>query len=151
MSVPWPTKWHTFSLTEETGIILLWLLKKEGVPQTEDLFSDKQRSYHWKVLHTCMLPRWLRGRVRLQCSSLRRHRFDPWVRISPGGGNGNPVQYFCLDSPMDRRWTEEPSELQSMGWQRDGQDWSDLAHMPPTLHQKISSDEKAKIPIVKVS
>ena len=21
----------------------------------------------------------------------------------PGGGNGNPVQYFCLENPMDRR------------------------------------------------
>ena len=21
---------------------------------------------------------------------------------SPGGGNGNPLQYFCLDNPMDR-------------------------------------------------
>ena len=22
---------------------------------------------------------------------------------SPGGGNGNPLQYSCLDNPMDRR------------------------------------------------
>ena len=22
---------------------------------------------------------------------------------SPGGGNGNPVQYYCLENPMDRR------------------------------------------------
>ena len=22
---------------------------------------------------------------------------------SPGGGNGNPLQYFCLGNPMDRR------------------------------------------------
>ena len=21
---------------------------------------------------------------------------------SPGGGNGNPFQYFCLENPMDR-------------------------------------------------
>ena len=24
-----------------------------------------------------------------------------WGR-SPGGGNGNPLQYFCLEKPMDR-------------------------------------------------
>ena len=24
-----------------------------------------------------------------------------WGR-SPGGGNGNPLQYFCLENPMDR-------------------------------------------------
>ena len=27
--------------------------------------------------------------------------FDPRV-TSPGGGNGNPVQYSCLENPMDR-------------------------------------------------
>ena len=26
---------------------------------------------------------------------------DPWVG-SPGGGNGNPLQYFCLENSMDR-------------------------------------------------
>ena len=28
--------------------------------------------------------------------------FDPWVRRSPGGGHGNPLQYFWLENPMDR-------------------------------------------------
>ena len=32
----------------------------------------------------------------------KRHRFDPWVRKFPGGGHGNPLQYSCLDNPMDR-------------------------------------------------
>ena len=31
----------------------------------------------------------------------------------PGGGNGDPFQYFCLDNPMDR----EPGGLQSTGSQ----------------------------------
>ena len=26
----------------------------------------------------------------------------PWSGRSPGGGNGNPLQYFCLENPMDR-------------------------------------------------
>ena len=26
----------------------------------------------------------------------------PGSRRSPGGGNGNPLQYFCLKSPMER-------------------------------------------------
>ena len=26
----------------------------------------------------------------------------PRSRRSPGGGNGNPLQYPCLDNPMDR-------------------------------------------------
>ena len=41
---------------------------------------------------------------------------------SPGGGNGNPLQYSCLENPMDRgAWW-----AQSMGTQRVGHDW---AHM----------------------
>ena len=35
---------------------------------------------------------------------------------SPGGGNGNPLQYSCWENP----WTEEPAGLQSMGLQRVG-------------------------------
>ena len=43
---------------------------------------------------------------------------------SPGGGNGSSLQYSCLENPMD---TEEPGGLQSMGSQRVGHNWSDLA------------------------
>ena len=37
---------------------------------------------------------------------------------SPGEGNGNPLQYSCLENP----WMEEPGRLQSMGLQRVGHD-----------------------------
>ena len=37
---------------------------------------------------------------------------------SPGGGNGNPLQYACLENPM----MEEHGSLQSMGLQRVGHD-----------------------------
>ena len=30
-----------------------------------------------------------------------RPRFDPWVGKIPGEGNGNPLQYSCLENPMD--------------------------------------------------
>ena len=33
-----------------------------------------------------------------------------WER-STGGGHGNPIQYSCLENPMDR----EPGGLESMG------------------------------------
>ena len=29
-------------------------------------------------------------------------RFDPWVGKIPGGGHNNPLQYSCLENPMDR-------------------------------------------------
>ena len=28
--------------------------------------------------------------------------FNPWVRKIPGKGNGNPLQYSCLENPMGR-------------------------------------------------
>ena len=37
---------------------------------------------------------------------------------SPGGGNGNPLQYSCLKNP----WIEKPGGLQSMGSHRVGHD-----------------------------
>ena len=45
-----------------------------------------------------------------------------WGR-SPEGGLGNPLQYSCLENPMDRG----AGKLQSMGSQRAGHDWSNLA------------------------
>ena len=42
-----------------------------------------------------------------------RPGLDPWLGRSPGEGNGNPLQYSCLEFP----WTEEPGGMQSMGSQ----------------------------------
>ena len=38
----------------------------------------------------------------------------PGTGRSPKGGNGNPLQYSCLETP----WTEEPGTLQHMGPQK---------------------------------
>ena len=59
----------------------------------------------------------------------------PGSERSPGGENGNPVQYSCLENPMDRgAWG-----LQSIGSQRIGHDWSDLActHRQNFLHLSL--------------
>ena len=32
----------------------------------------------------------------------RRDSFDPWVTEMPWRRNGNPLQYSCLENPMDR-------------------------------------------------
>ena len=36
-----------------------------------------------------------------------KHGFDPGSGRSPGGGNGDLLQYCCLENPMDRGawWT----------------------------------------------
>ena len=55
-----------------------------------------------------------------QCRRCWRCRFCPWWgRRSPGGGNGNPLQYSCWRIP----WIEEPGRLQYKGSQRIGHDW----------------------------
>ena len=36
----------------------------------------------------------------------------PGLGRFPGGGHGNPFKHSCLENP----WTEEPGELQSMGY-----------------------------------
>ena len=37
-----------------------------------------------------------------QCRRHERCRFSHWVGKIPGGGHGNPLQYSCLDNPMDK-------------------------------------------------
>ena len=63
---------------------------------------------HWwtrrlpKCLHCYKkrLPWCLRGwRIRLQCQI---PEFNPWVGKIPGEENGNPLQYSCLENPIDR-------------------------------------------------
>ena len=37
-----------------------------------------------------------------QMQETQRNGFDPWLGRSLGGGNGNPLHYFCLENSMDR-------------------------------------------------
>ena len=37
-----------------------------------------------------------------QCRRHKRCGFDLWIGISSGEGHGNPLQYSCLENPMDR-------------------------------------------------
>jgi len=47
-----------------------------------------------------------------------------WSGRFSGGGHGNPLQYYCLENPMDRgAWWVLSMELQKVR-----HDWSDLAH-----------------------
>ena len=45
----------------------------------------------------------------------------PWLGRSPGGGNGNPLQYACLKNPMDRGawWATVHRVAQSQTWLSD--------------------------------
>ena len=35
-------------------------------------------------------------------AAMQETRFTPWVGQIPGRGHGNPLQYSCLENPMDR-------------------------------------------------
>ena len=73
---------------------LLWV-EFEGV-----LLSTSSTSLFACISLLREFPRWLGGReFTCQC---RRCRFDPWVEKNPGEGNGNPLQYSCLEHSMDR-------------------------------------------------
>ena len=53
-----------------------------------------------------------------------------------GEGHGNPLQYFCLENPMEK----EPGGLQSIGSHRVRHDLSDLART-----QGKGGDRKGRI------
>ena len=61
------------------------------------------------------LPWWLR--VKVSAYNAGDLGLIPGSGRSPGEGNGNPLQYSCLENPMVTRasWTVEPGGLQSTG------------------------------------
>ena len=57
----------------------------------------------------------------------------PWLGISPGEGNGYPLQYSCMENSVDRG----ASRAKSKGSQRVGHDWNDFTHMHSHMHEWI--------------
>ena len=57
----------------------------------------------FSVVYFCLLCHWLPWCLRCWsiCLQCRRPGFDPWVGKIPEDGNGNPLQYSCLENPMD--------------------------------------------------
>jgi len=72
------------------------------------LFSKMSQSYlyiyllSFRVYSHAELPWWLSGKE----SACNAGDLDliPGLERSPGEGNGNPLQYSCLENPMDRVW-----------------------------------------------
>ena len=66
-----------------------------------------------------------------QCRRHRRCRFSPGRGRSPGEGNGNRLQYSCLENPMDRGacpWRDNPWGCQE----------SDMTQQPSTHAYQFS-------------
>ena len=53
-----------------------------------------------KSVLVCGFSGWCSGKE--SACQYRRLRLDPWVGKIPGGEKGNPLQYSCLENPMER-------------------------------------------------
>ena len=86
------------------------------------------------------LPRRLSGKESArQCWRFSRVGSIPGSGRCPGGGNGNPLLYSCLENPMDRgAWWA----AQSMGSQRVRHGWADRActHACPHATEALNND-----------
>ena len=93
---PFPSK----SLLRKT-----WMMENSLHLRMSDK-GTKQRQYYFGA------PRWCNGKeYACECRRHKRCRFDLSVGNSPGGGNGNPLQYPCLRNPMDRGARQATSPL----------------------------------------
>ena len=76
---------------------LLW-----GLSQTMHIKVPKTRS----ISYMLWLPVWLSDKASAcQCRRHKRWGFNPWIPGSgrfPRGGNGNLLQYLCLENSMNR-------------------------------------------------
>ena len=86
----------SFLYTLLGGSVHLKALKREtSWVKTKTPYQKVLTKSHVSHRLACWLS-WYR--IHLQS---KRPGFDPWVR-TPGGGNGNPLQYLRLENPIDR-------------------------------------------------
>ena len=63
----------------------------------------QHRNFYLGAQYHYGLPRWLSGKESTcQCRRHQRGEFDPWMGKIPGGENGNPLQYSCLENSVAR-------------------------------------------------
>ena len=69
-----------------------------------------------RVILASLLNTWLPGWHSGKESTCRRRKHKKWR--SPGGGNGSPLQYSCLENPMDRGawWATVHGAEKSQTW-----------------------------------
>ena len=90
--------------TNWTSDLISWVTFSTSVQGfTWSPVRDLSRWFLHRVRGLMGLPSWLSGKESTyQCMSPRRWVFDSGWGRSPGGGNGNPIQYSCLGNLMDR-------------------------------------------------
>ena len=78
--------------------------------------KDRSRAFYGSLLVNLGFPDGSDGKK--SASNAGDLGLIPWLGRSPGEGNGNPLQYSCLEDPMDR----EAWWAMSTGPQRVGHD-----------------------------
>ena len=119
---------------------LAWRIPGTGEPGGLPSMRSHRVGHDWSdlaaaALHLpCSICTWWSCQVVLVVRNLPASTGDihvGWIPVSgrsPRGRHCNPLQYSCLENPMDYRGSVGPGGLQSMGSQRVGHDWSSLAH-----------------------
>ena len=97
--------------------------------QHSQIYSQVGLRLHAALFHSPRLPGDTSGKVpTCQAGGIRDADLIPESKRFSGERNYSPLQYSCLENPMDRRawWV---TYTQSIGLQRAGHDWRDLAHI----------------------
>ena len=112
-SKPCPLHCNQFSLSVVSDSATLWTAACQA---SLSITNPELAQTHWATRealfrYTCMMA--FKGRmsflhgsaVESACSvgDVRYTGLIPGSGRSPGGGHGNPLQYSCLENPMDRR------------------------------------------------
>ena len=112
-----------------------YLLLRLNLPVKFKCYSINQH-VRWAVFSAVCFPD---GSVvkesACQCRRHRRYQFNPGSGRSPGGANGNPLQYSCLENPIDRNL---------MGYSPWGHKESDTTEQPSTHRKHCSKTPKQK-------
>ena len=101
---PVPCRWHVTILLVSSG----------AISPREVSLESKTPVWRWSTwpLELMRLP--LVAQVVKNLLAMQETGSIPGSGTSPGGGHGNPLQYSCLENPMDRgTWW---AYIQSMGW-----------------------------------
>ena len=73
-----------------------WRAAVHGVTKSQTRLGD------WTELNWEGTRASLEAQLVKNLPACRRPGLDPWLGKSPGGGQGNPLQYSSLENPMDR-------------------------------------------------
>ena len=110
---------HFHALEKEMAThsnILAWRIPGTGEPGG---LWGRRVGHNWSDLAAASLALWVSQVVLVRNPSANADetcRFNPCAGRSPGEGNGNPLQSFSLENPMDRAWWGTVHRVTKSAW-----------------------------------